>query len=47
MTCPHCGARMTHQGYFSWQCEACGHRCEGDLPCARRDDGDPALRRAA
>lgn len=32
MTCPHCGARMIHLGYFSWACEACGHRCEGELP---------------
>jgi tRNA(Ile2) C34 agmatinyltransferase TiaS len=47
MTCPHCGARMTHQGYFSWSCETCGHRCEGELPSLRRGEDELPLRIAA
>ncbi len=47
MTCPHCGARMIHQGYFSWHCETCGHQCGGDLPALRYDEDDGALRIAA
>lgn len=23
---------MTHLGYFSWNCDHCGHRCDGELP---------------
>jgi len=37
MTCPHCGAQMMHLGYFSWGCEGCGHRCQGELPGATAD----------
>jgi len=43
MTCPVCGARMTHEGYFSWICAACGHRCSGELPGATPGIADGAL----
>lgn len=32
MECPICEAPMTHLGYFSWTCDDCGHRCDGELP---------------
>jgi hypothetical protein len=32
MECPICNAPMTHLGYFSWTCDDCGHRCDGELP---------------
>lgn len=37
MTCPVCGARMSHEGYFAWACGACGHRCHGGLPGEREE----------
>jgi tRNA(Ile2) C34 agmatinyltransferase TiaS len=45
MECPVCEAPMTHLGYFSWTCDDCGHRCEGDLPpgqiAAAEEEGAP------
>jgi hypothetical protein len=41
MSCPRCGKKGTHMGYFSWECFSrkdngdaghCGHRWTGDLP---------------
>lgn len=29
---------MTHLGYFSWACNGCGHRCEGELPAQPVDE---------
>ena len=45
MECPICEAPMTHMGYFSWTCDDCGHRCDGDLPqraaAAHEEEGAP------
>jgi hypothetical protein len=30
---------MTHQGYFDWDCAACGRRRKGDLPPRGDADG--------
>jgi hypothetical protein len=36
---------MTHLGYFSWTCDDCGHRCDGELPprvsTGDKEDGAP------
>jgi tRNA(Ile2) C34 agmatinyltransferase TiaS len=32
MNCPRCGSAMTHLGYFTWACTACGRTAPGQPP---------------